>query len=156
MAFFNTFAVSLEDLITRAMVFCVVSSCILRPPYFFKVLSSFCIMAEPQAYELNILSFSFPLLDILSKGCTMKKTGSLIQNKISCLLKSIIKLLRYTVCKLLASSSTTSNVKAKYFAISSFANFPSSSIRIAVSFLSSVIISSIALHIACMPSLSFL
>lgn len=85
-----------------------------------------------------------------------KKAGYLIQNKISCLLKSVVKLLHYTVCKLFASSSTTSNGKPENFAISSFVSFPLSSIRIAASFLSSVIISSIALHIACMPSLSFL
>ena len=85
-----------------------------------------------------------------------KKAGYLIQNKISCLLKSVVKLLHYTVCKLFASSSTTSNGKFKYFAIFSLESSSSSSIRNAVSFLSSVIISSIALHIACMPSLSFL
>ena len=76
--------------------------------------------------------------------------------KISCLLKLVIQLLRHTICKLLASSSTTSNGNFKSSAISSRVIFPLSSIRIAVSFLSSVIISSIALHIACMPSLSFL
>ena len=87
-----------------------------------------------------------------------KKAGYLIPNKISCLLKSVVKLLHYTVCKLLSSARalTTSTSSPTPSAICSFVKTPCFNKRNAVSFLSSVIISSIALHIACMPSLSFL
>ncbi len=87
-----------------------------------------------------------------------KKAGYLIQNKISCHLKSVVELLHYTVCKLLsfARALTTSISSPTPSAICSFVKTPCFNKRNAASFLSSVIISSIALHIACMPSLSFL